>query len=114
MILHAIHTIHAITVVVFSGVQFDTTISVGNILTVLSVLGVGTMFCVRVSYRVESIEKWIVIHQKEVDIREQLAQELKTGVALLNQSMTDLARRLTDQEFSANRERRNNRNSKAS
>jgi predicted RND superfamily exporter protein len=95
-----------LAMVLSGGVQFDTTVSVGNLLTMGVMIIAGIAAWNGIGYRVKTMERWIEIHQKEVDIREALAQELKTGVALLNQSMEALARRLEAQEFSANRDRR--------
>jgi hypothetical protein len=119
---------YAVAAVLEGLFKYDTTISVGNIITIGSILLISAAAWFKLGNRVSNseehllkLDKWIEIHEVEVATRQDLVHRLDTSVALLNQSMslltgsmTDLNRRLTDQEFSANRERRNNRNTKAS
>jgi hypothetical protein len=80
--------------IILGGLQWNTEVNLGNALTwAMLLIGLITNW-VRMGDRIKSIESWIKSHQAEVIDREKLGQQLNLNVALLTQSLTDVARRL--------------------
>jgi sensor domain CHASE-containing protein len=95
--------------VIFGPIQWDNTISFGNIITIFMLFFGFVAAWLKMKNRVENVEHWIEIHERDVAARQKLSGELNTNVQLLQQAMKNLADRfgrIEDEQWDGNTERR--------
>jgi sensor domain CHASE-containing protein len=95
--------------VIFGPIQWDNTVSVGNIITIFMLFFGFVTAWLKMRNRMENVERWIELHERDVVAREKLSSELNTNVQLLQQAMKNLADRfgrIEDEQWDGNTERR--------